>query len=147
MELHESDNVQVRRGKDFVDYLKIHFREPDADYPFTMHLSRYSVPGRCDTYDFSWLVSPSDGIGDRVCYFTDTGEPLDRALRQLRRDLDKRQVVDMFRRFCEASSAPRSYHRTLLHMLNLIAPASEVYRVVQEYVANRVVQRKAAQSK
>jgi len=104
-----SDNIQVGRTKWGMDFFRIWITDAGAS------ISRYCVPGRIDTYVFDWIPSHHCGIGDRVAFFADTHISLPRAIKQLKRDLNKKQVKQLLK---EAKvKCPRSYLDPLLEAL------------------------------
>jgi len=103
-----SDNTLVGRTKWGNYFLSIFISEGGAS------INRYCVPGRIDTYTFDWIPG-STGIGSRVALFTDTHISLNQALRQVKRDLKKKQVKELLK---EAKiKCSRSYLDPLLEAL------------------------------
>ncbi len=80
-----SDNIAVSRTKWGTYFVSIWVTETVAV------LTRYGVPGRIDTYSFSWIPRV-DGRGDRVSLFTDTGVSVAQAAKLVKRDLNRPQV-------------------------------------------------------
>jgi len=103
-----SDNILVYRTKDICHFFRIYITDRAAS------IGRYWVPGRIDIYNFDWIPG-TVGLGNRVAYFTDTHLPLNKAMKQLVRDLKKKQVKQLFK---EAKiKCPRSYLDYLLEAL------------------------------
>jgi hypothetical protein len=103
-----NDNILVGRTEWGNYYFRVWVTDRGAS------LSRYCVPGRIDTYVFDWIPG-STGIGSRVSLFTDTGLSLDRALKQIKRDLKKTQVKELLK--AAKIKCPRSYLDSLLEAL------------------------------
>jgi hypothetical protein len=84
-----NDNTLVYQTKNQCDYFRILITDRGAS------IGRYCVPGRLDIYEFDW-VPEGTGLGSRVCYFTDTHQSLIKAVAQLKRDLKKKRVKELF---------------------------------------------------
>jgi hypothetical protein len=84
-----SDNTLVARTKWGHQYLSIHITDHGAS------ISRYCVPGRIDSYNFSWVPDRRGGIGDRVVFFTDTALSLTKALKLVKKDLKNKYVKEL----------------------------------------------------
>jgi len=103
-----NDNTAVRQTKDSMDFLRIFITDRGAS------IGRYCVPGRIDIYDFDW-VRGSTGLGSRVAFFTDTHLSLDKAIKQVKRDLKKKHVKELLA--AAKLKCPRSYLDPLLEAL------------------------------
>lgn len=103
-----SDNILVYGTKDLLHFFSIHVTDRGAS------LVRYTVPGRIDEYSFSW-VPGGCGLGSRVTYFTDTSWSLDKAVKQIKKDLNKKQVKELLKQ--AKLKCPRSYLDPLLEAL------------------------------
>lgn len=131
---YANDNVRVFAGKDHQDFLQIAFREPEELFPYTVSLTRYSCPGRYDTYCFDYMPSPSSGIGSRVRFFTDTDTTMLEALRLLQKDLDKKAVIEMALELCR-----RGRHRAFAsdlcyNLLGCLAPRSKTCKEIDKWL-------------
>lgn len=121
-----SDNVLVCNRKNGGDFLAVRFRVLDAEFSWSVMLNRYTVPSRTDVYTFDWMPGRS-GFGYRVGFFTDYGHSLPEALTLLRRDLDRKQVVEMLVGMC--AQVPRCMYRELVeNLLPAVAPGSKALR-------------------
>lgn len=119
-----SDNVQVCKRKYGADFLAVRFRDLDAESSWSVMLNRYTVPSRTDVYTFDWRPGRS-GFGYRVGFFTDHGHSLPEALTLLRRDLDRKQVVEML----VGALVPLCMYRELVeNLLPAVAPGSKALR-------------------
>jgi hypothetical protein len=133
-----SDNILVCRGRDRCDYLQVVFRETTETQPDIVSLTRYSVPGRYDTYDFGFAPSPQCGIGRRIRYFTDTNLEIGKALALLRKDLDKDAVAKLLADACSIRTN-LSYSRILLgDLLASIGKNTRSYRAVKKAISQVV---------
>jgi hypothetical protein len=103
-----SDNILVYGTKDQCDYFMVFITDCGAS------IGRYCVPGRLDIYNFDWIHATL-GLGNRVAYFTDTNKPLSKAIKQLTRDLKKKQVKQLLKE--AKAKCPRSYLDPLLEAL------------------------------
>lgn len=134
-----SDNVRVFAGGTYNDYFLLYFQEPSERRPEVVSVSRYSVPGRCEVYDFDYAPSSQSGIGDRIRFFSDTGTTMPEALKMLNRDLNKKQVVEMVLDLCR-QQAHRGFARNLSkNLLARIAPKSKTQIAVQELLEGRKI--------
>lgn len=125
--IKHSDNVCVKGGRDSREYLSVVFRETDLPYvPYRVSLTRYCVPGRCDTYRFDFAHQESGP--PNVRYFSDGWTPLPKAIKLLHEDLDKPQVVDLLVLACGKRDF-RAESRVLIEdLLAVLAPKSKAYR-------------------
>ncbi len=102
------DNILVYGTKDLLHFLSIHISDHNAS------ITRYVVPGRIDEYTFTW-VPGGCGLGNRVAYFTDTSWSLEKAVKQIKKDLSKKQVKELLKQ--AKLKCPRSYLDPLLEAL------------------------------
>ncbi len=117
-----SDNVRVKAGRDYAEFLAVCLRQADEDQPYTVSLTRYMCPGRCDSYRFA--------LTDQchILYSGESPEPLGKALGMLEKDLDLPQSIALL---VEAVKAPRCYGaaRDLVEfLLPILAPKSKALR-------------------
>jgi len=103
-----SDNISVGHTKWGLYFLSIYITDKGTS------INRYCVPGRIDSYTFNW-VPGSTGLGSRVAFFTDTHISLSTAVRQVKRDLQKKQVKLLVKQ--AKLKCPRSYLDPLLEAL------------------------------
>lgn len=135
-----NNNILVQSGKQNgiqeSHFLDVTFRDrSDPDFPEFVSLTRYTVPGRYDTYHFDYTPSPSAGIGNRVRFFTDTSITLQEALRLVQRDLNKKGVVEML---VEAYNQQPFYSNLLCNqLLWRIARTTKSYKTLQEIISQR----------
>src|SRR5579872_4832074 len=85
------DNILVSRIKRGHIFLSIYVTDKNAS------ITRYCVPGRIDTYAFTWISSNHCGIGDRVAFFTDTNTSLNSSVKQVRKDLKNKYVKQLLK--------------------------------------------------
>lgn len=104
-----NDNIAVYTSKDRMDFFRIFITDAGAS------IGRYCVPGRLDIYDFDFIHATC-GLGARVAYFSDLrGQSLIKAVNQLKRDLKKKQVKELFA--AAKLKCPRSYLDPLMEAL------------------------------
>jgi hypothetical protein len=145
-----SDNVRVASNSGGSEYLAVSFRErtKDDDIPYEVAIYRYCVPGRCDTYHFDWTDRPGEAW--RLRYFSDGHLELDKAINMAKKDLDKPQVVELFKRALEPEKHMH-FSRILQRILQLIAPKSKTLkmaeRIQKKLVAIRTERIKAEDAK
>lgn len=126
------DNRRVQTRKWGAEFLAITLCIPNDDYrPYTCALTRYCCPGRIDSYCFDW-VPPSSGVGDRVRYFTDTGESLLKSVQSVQADLDKPQVVEMLVEMCHKPGLQRPAREFAENLLATLAPKSKSLRAIRK---------------
>jgi hypothetical protein len=118
------------------DFLQIVFREPDDIFPSSVSLSRYTVPGRIDSYNFDYVEGGS-GMASRLRYSSESDLPLTKALSMLAKDLDKKQVVELIVDAC-SREGHFQYARILNDcILRSIAPKSKSYRALDKVIKER----------
>lgn len=122
-----SDNTSVRMGKESAEYLQILFiNNPDDIFPYEVAITRYCVPGRCDTYHFhptrdrAGLTISCEGIVN-----------ISKITKLVQADLDKEQVVTLVEQACNKD---RYYAKRLMYLLESIAPKSKSYRKAKAVV-------------
>ncbi len=104
-----NDNIAVYTTKDRMDFFRVFITDRGAS------IGRYCVPGRLDIYSFDYIHATC-GLGARVAYFSDNrGQSLIKAVKQLTRDLKKKQVKELLA--AAKLKCPRSYLDPLLEAL------------------------------
>ena len=130
------DNVLVAR-KRYCDsgqfwysceYFRVVFREYDKNWPeanYKVSIRRYCVPGRIDSYFFC------QSIDGGIVYKSEGGLSLDKSLKMLQADLDRKQVVKMLTEFCDI---PRRLHyiQTFEQLLKSLAPKSKSTKAISK---------------
>lgn len=137
---HWSDNTMVRQGRDCREFLVVGLCEPTEGIPYTAYLSRYCVPGRCDTYHFD--ISEERGIR----YSAERLEPLPKMLAMLHADLEKKQVVALLKQAVGESAGQRFFYARsfVTQLLANLAPKSAAYRACRRAFAKLEKERKNA---
>lgn len=136
-----SDNRWVAnlKGGGGAEFLALAMQDPTDIWPYGASIYRYCVPGRCDSYHFDYT--------DRVRYFSEGDDPMEQSIKQAKRDLNRKAVVEMFR---EAFQNPKHlrYWREVDKLLRIIAPDSKARKVAAEEAEKvrqeRLASRKAA---
>lgn len=103
------DNILASGFNDTMWYVSIHITTKNAT------ITRYCVPGRLDRYSFTWVPGNDCGLGSRLTYFTDTETPLANAVKQVQKDLKKKQVKKLIKE--ALTKVPNSYFNRLLEAL------------------------------
>ncbi len=138
---HFHDNRRVKTTKFGGEFLGIRCSEVDEFNYSRASISRYCVPGRCDTYNFCW----QDQDCGTVTYYTEGGSlPLTQALDMLAVDIDLEPVRKML---IEAISEnlPYGYSRDLVErLLPMIAPKSKALRDCKKALAKVKARREKA---
>jgi hypothetical protein len=114
-EEHYSDNVFVGLRGGGSDFLGVILKVSEEWGEESVLLYRYVLPGRTDIYSFGWMPSHGAGRGSRVTLFSDYNRTLPQALRLVRRDLDRPQVVKMLMGL--AKKVPLCMYRDLVENL------------------------------
>ncbi len=116
---HFSDNRRVITTEYGGEFLSVRFTEESEFVPGGVSLSRYCVPGRCDTYSFTWRGHE----GGRVEYYSEGwAVALPDALAMLATDLQQNHVQAMI---VEAVACPSRYRFDFVRfLLPCIAPKS-----------------------
>lgn len=136
-----SDNIFVKRNRwGGNEYLSLYIKyERDEDETKELyqpiHLTRYCVPGRCDTYNFTWWDRPQ-GWGDCLTYFSEGHTPLPQIMKIVQKDLDRPLVIEFLK---EAANKLQPYAANHLGMfLRQLAPASKSVRAVERIAKNKM---------
>jgi hypothetical protein len=80
-----------------------------------IHFYRYTVPGRCDSYDFKWGYSPNDQVA-RLSYYSEYHDSMSKSLKQLKKDLQKKQIKDLLKKASENVYGKRMIDN-IMHLL------------------------------
>lgn len=126
-----ADNVFVKRNKwggneFFSIWIKFDRDEWDMKETYEpISISRYCVPGRIDTYNFSWWDRPS-GYGDRVTYYSEGHTPLPQVMKMLQRDLDRPFVIGLMKEAARKINLYQLNH--FIRFLEQLAPSSKSVR-------------------
>lgn len=123
------DNVHVRRLKHGDEFFSVTFREPGDFDPWNVNVNCYCVPGRCDTYSFSWNVRQHT-----LTYFSEGNFPLVKAELFVTRDLNKDQVKELVLTMVRHTKG-RAYAGALLGLLQIISPGSRTTRALTRICA------------
>lgn len=113
-----SDTIQLKHIKKFgilvaSSYFKIRVNEvPTIEVPFEVELSCYCVPGRIDKYSFS-----VNTFWAGVKFGTESGIPLDEAIRDCIADLNRPKVVKFLVNTCQNIQYSRLYFARKLELL------------------------------
>ena len=121
-----NDNRRVKQGKNYADFLQVSIRTQCGDeYPsdYEIHLTRYTCPGRYDTYSFA--LQPNGNI----VYWSETNTTLPQAIKLLMVDLGRSQIVDMIDRMLGKVG-----NRRLAEFLFELAPRSQASRLMQKRI-------------
>lgn len=119
------DNVLVQRSRSGAEYLALFVN--DEETPFQVSLTRYCVPGRCDTYSFDYSTGRS-GEGTHLKYSSQQGVgTIVKSLKMAAVDLQKPAVIEML---VDAVNKVALYHGRVLieELVRTIAPRSSCYR-------------------
>lgn len=119
------DNVRVFGNKDRNEFFELQLLPPEPGADYEVQFKRYAVPGRYWIYAFRY---EREGSG-RVIYGSEHDGAISKALKMLEADLDKPQVVDLFKRAFSAERAVCRYWHDTRTLLEMIAPKSKAYRV------------------
>lgn len=139
-----SDNILVRRGRGSAEFLAVSMGPGDEYRPYEVCLHRYCLPGRCDTYWFDWQLSPTQGVSERIRFFTERFGPgaLPKALALLTKDLDKPPVVKLL--VWAVRTAAFHYGRQLVeNLLVPLAPKSKSCRACKKALAQKLTEMRA----
>lgn len=118
------DNVGVLRTRDRGEFFELQLLPPEPDAPYEIQFKRYAVPGRYWVYCFRY---EREGSG-RVIYGSEGGEYLTKSLKLVEVDLNKPQVVELFRQAFSAERAVCRYRTEAIELLRMLAPKSKTYR-------------------
>lgn len=123
------NNTRVKRTKDYNEYLALHLRPLEGDEVggWKVHVYRYCVPGRCDTYSFTWKINRPC----KVEYFSDGWENIVDSANMVKRDLNKASVVDMFLSAISDEKICCYYRNDLMNLLKVIGPKSKTFKAVK----------------
>lgn len=133
------DNVCVFAGRDRREFFELQLLPAEPDLLYEVMLKRYCVPGRCWTYGFQWV---NDGSG-RVVYGSEGTAPLAQSLKLIVADLDKPQVVDLFKQAFGAERIVCRYQQDTLQLLRALAPRCKVLRAIEPLIEQTRVARQA----
>lgn len=128
------DNMRVKTYKNGAEYFSISFYEIDEYVPYRVSLSRYCVPGRCDTYLFDYCEGGC-GQGDRIRYFSEGSVPLPKTLQLLHADLDKPQVQKLIVAAVSEYAHYRYAREFVEQLLANLAPKSKALRLARKALA------------
>jgi hypothetical protein len=123
------DNVHVRHLKHGDEFFSVTFREPDDFDRWNINVNCYCVPGRCDTYSFSWNTRQQT-----LTYFSEGNLPLVKAELFVTRDLNKDQVKELVVTMVRQANS-RAYAKALLTLLQIISPASRTTKALTRLCA------------
>lgn len=139
-----SDNICVKSGKSGNDFFQATVCDPDPEKEwqlYTVSISRYCVPGRCDYYDFDF-VPGSSGVGNRIRFFTDGNGTVAEALANAQRDLNKSQVVNLLTDMVGRPGLLRHMRSLAEDLLASIAPKSKALSDLRKAIKVRLAERK-----
>ena len=122
----KSDNRRIKQGRSYAEFLAVAIREERGDEypsPYEIRISRYSCPGRCDSYSFAWTQK------GEVIFHSETNDTLPQSLKQIQADLDKTQIVEMI------LAMRRTFgFSNLTMLLKDIAPKSAVLKAILKQI-------------
>lgn len=127
-------NIAVHKNKWGREFLAITFSKIEKDWrPYEVSISRYCVPGRCDTYSFDYIRG-GNGTAPRIRYFSEGPLPLPKAIEMLQEDMDKEQVIELIKEACSKKELRYYAHQFTENLLATIAPKSKALRVARRCV-------------
>ncbi len=120
-----SDNRRVIQHKEWAEFFAIAvFDDPAGEHGYTVRVSRYCLPGRCDSYSFA-LCGRHD-----ILHWSE-GDTLVAGLKQLHQDLEKAQVIRMFEYCLKRPNGARALRRVQF-LLESLAPKSKAVRFLRK---------------
>lgn len=126
------DNIRVKTTKDYNEYLALSLKpigeRPGANYEVCIY--RYCVPGRCDTYSFTW----ERGHPRKVAYFSDGWQSMIESAKMVKRDLDKVGVVKMFTDAFSDEKICLYYRNDLMKLLSVLGPKSKTVKALEKQI-------------
>ena len=127
-----SDNILVKRSRDSNEYLSVSLAPYERPWkPYRVSLTRYSCPGRCYTYSFSWNKEENHSISPFIGYYSEGWYiPIAKSAKLITEDLDKPQVVKMLLNAFRAERIVVEYRHDFLSLLKALAPKSKSYKKV-----------------
>lgn len=133
------DNTRVKSGKDFREYLTLSLKPIELRYEsnYEVCICRYCVPGRCDTYSFTW----ERGSPSKVAYFSDGWQSMVESAQMVKRDLDKKNVVEMFVQAFSDEKICLYYRRDLLNLLGVLGPQSKTIKALEKQIKKTLTAR------
>ena len=96
-----------------------------------IHIYRYCVPGRCDTYNFKRNTKTL-----YLSYFSE-GCGLSESMKIVQRDLNKKKVVDFLLKFFSVKENYCYLHMACEQIVGEVAPKSLAYREMRKEVVKR----------
>lgn len=133
------DNTGVFRNRDRDEFFELQLLPPEPGAVYEVQFKRYAVPGRYWIYAFRF---EREGSG-RLVYGSEGSEPLAKSLKLAEADLNKPQVVDLFKQAFSAERIVCRYHHEALELLGMLAPKSKAYRVTHALCENVLKEREA----
>lgn len=140
------ENISVYNGKDRGEFFELQLApaEPLNDMPYEVMINRYCVPGRYWTYAFQWHPSAGVGQGERLVYGSEGNTPIAPQLAQFAKDIEKPQVIDLFKQAIDTPRILLHYSRDLIRLLDALAPKSKVAKLVRKRTDDLFARRHAA---
>lgn len=122
------ENTRVFANANRNEFFELQLLPAEPRMEYEVMFKRYAVPGRYWIYAFYF---EREGSG-RVVYGAESDDSITKSLKMLATDLDKPQVVDLFKQAFSAKRVALRYRQETLRLLKMLAPKSKSYRVAKK---------------
>lgn len=132
------DNTHVKRTKDYNEYFGLSLAPIEREgVRHEVSIYRYRVPGRCDTYYFTWEKDHPN----KVSYFSDGWQSIVESAKMVKRDLDKPQVVKLFVDAFTDEKICLRHRRDVMDLLRVIGPNSKTINALEKQIKKTLFNR------